>query len=128
VRILVVDDSAAVRARVVAMIREIRGVSSVEEASDGAAAMEIAAGRVPHLVLLDIHMPNRDGFAVLPRLKELEGHPLVMVLTNDSSDRHRQRCVALGADLFFDKSADFDRALEVIASLADERARAAESG
>jgi two-component system response regulator DevR len=125
VRVLVVDDSAPVRGRLTSMIREVLGVSAVDEARDGREALQVAGARGPNLVVLDIHMPHEDGFAALPRLKELAGAPLVMVLTNDSSDRHRRRCIGLGADLFFDKSTDFDRALEVVARLAGDHARAA---
>ncbi len=120
VRVLVVDDSVAVRARVASMIRDVVGVAAVDEAGDGDEA--IASARVRHadLVVLDIHMPQRDGFAALPRLKDLAPPPIVMVLTNDPSDRHRRRCVLLGADLFFDKSTHFDRALEIVTDLARE--------
>lgn len=120
VRVLVVDDSVAVRARVAAMIREVVGVSAVDEAGDGDEAIAFARVRRVDLVVLDIHMPQRDGFAALPRLKALAPPPIVMVLTNDPSERHRRRCVLLGADLFFDKSKHFDRALEIVTDLARE--------
>jgi DNA-binding NarL/FixJ family response regulator len=120
VRVLVVDDSIAVRARVAAMIREVVGVSAVDEAGDGDEAIASARARRADLVVLDIHMPQRDGFAALPRLKALAPAPIVMVLTNDPSERHRRRCVLLGADLFFDKSKHFDRALEIVTDLARE--------
>jgi two-component system OmpR family response regulator len=103
------------------MIRDVVGVRVVDEAGDGDQALVKAMSHPPDLVVLDIHMPRKDGFAALPRLKELVPSPIVMVVTNDSSDRHRRRCVLLGADHFFDKSTHFDRALEAIAGLARER-------
>jgi DNA-binding NarL/FixJ family response regulator len=102
------------------MIREVVGVSAVDEAGDGDEAIATAREHRAHLVVLDIHMPQRDGFAALPRLKALLPSPIVMVLTNDPSERHRRRCVLLGADLFFDKSRHFDRAVEIVTDLARE--------
>jgi DNA-binding NarL/FixJ family response regulator len=125
VRVLVVDDSVAVRARLASMIREVVGVAAVDEAGDGDEAIAFARDRRVDLVVLDIHMPQRDGFAALPRLKALAPPPIVMVLTNDPSERHRRRCVLLGADLFFDKSKHFDRALEIVTDLAREYVRRA---
>jgi DNA-binding NarL/FixJ family response regulator len=122
VRVLVVDDSVAVRARLASMIREVSGVAIVHEAGDGDEAITAARDHRADLVVLDIHMPQRDGFAALPRLKALAPPPIVMVLTNDPSERHRRRCVLLGADLFFDKSRHFDRALEIVTDLAREHA------
>jgi len=122
VRVLVVDDSVAVRARLASMIREVCGVAIVHEAGDGDEAILAAREHGADLVVLDIHMPQRDGFEALPRLKALAPPPIVMVLTNDPSERHRRRCVLLGADLFFDKSRHFDRALEIVTDLAREYA------
>jgi len=122
VRVLVVDDSIAVRARVASMIREVAGVVAVDEAGNGEEALATARAHGAHLVVLDIHMPESDGFAALPRLKALVPPPIIMVLTNDPSERHRRRCVMLGADLFFDKSKHFDRALEIVTDLARELA------
>jgi DNA-binding NarL/FixJ family response regulator len=121
VRVLVVDDSPPVRARLASMVREVVGVLAVAEAADGDEAIVVARAEKPDLVVLDIHMPGTNGFDALPRLKELEPAPIVMVVTNDPSDRHRRRCLLLGADLFFDKSSHFDRALDLIAELVRER-------
>lgn len=107
------------------MIREVLGVSAVDEATDGTEALLLAGAKRSHLVVLDIHMPREDGLAALPRLKSLADAPVVMVLTNDPSPRHRRRCALLGADLFFDKSAEFDRAIDVVAKLAHDHAQGA---
>jgi two-component system chemotaxis response regulator CheB len=121
VRVLVVDDSSAVRERMASMVRDVIGVLAVDEASDGDEALAVTALRLPDLVVLDLHMPNADGFSALTRLKVLVPTPIVMVLTNNPSTFHRKRCTRLGADLFFDKSTQFGRALEVIADLARQR-------
>ncbi len=116
------DDSALVRARLALLVREVVGVRVVDEAGNGDEALAVARASRADLVVLDMHMPGTNGFVTLPRLKALRPPPVVMVVTNDASQRHRRRCLVLGADLFFDKSTQFDRILELIAQLARERA------
>jgi DNA-binding NarL/FixJ family response regulator len=57
----------------------------VGEAADGTEALRLAAELRPDVVLLDVHMPDLDGFEVARRLAELEAPPLV-VLTSSRDD------------------------------------------
>jgi DNA-binding NarL/FixJ family response regulator len=106
VRVLVVDDSLAIRARLAAMLSEVPGVE-VCEARGADEALAIARRRAPHVVLLDLHMPGKNGLAVLPELKAVSPPPIVVVLTSHPTEHHRRLCACRGADFFFDKSADF---------------------
>jgi DNA-binding response OmpR family regulator len=112
VRVLVVDDSPAIRARLAAMLREIPGVE-VSEAGGADEALATAAAEPPDLVVLDVHMPGRSGLDVLPQLKALPSAPLVVVLTSHPTELHRRQSTAMGADLFLDKAREFDRVLEL---------------
>jgi DNA-binding NarL/FixJ family response regulator len=116
-RVLVVDDSSAVRGRLAAMLREVPGVGAVDETADGESAVDLSRARGHGLVVLDLHLRGVGGLVVLPRLKHLARPPRVAVLTNETSDHHRRECLASGADYFFDKSRDFDRVLHVAAEL-----------
>ena len=71
----------------------------VYTANNGAEGIEIAAQKVPHLILLDIIMPKIDGFAVLKKLKEnpkTKGVPVIL-LTNLGQDEDISRGKELGA-------------------------------
>jgi DNA-binding NarL/FixJ family response regulator len=57
----------------------------VGEAADGKEAVRLAAELRPDVVLLDVHMPDLDGFEVARRLAELETPPFV-VLTSSRDD------------------------------------------
>lgn len=116
-KVLVVDDSAQVRARLAALIREIDGVAAVEEREDAEGAVaHVLEGR-PQLVILDLHMPGGSGIAALQRIKSTPGAPVVVILTNDPADLNRRRCLGRGADFFFDKAREFDRVIDVVSSL-----------
>lgn len=99
-RILICDDDVSVRLllRVV-----LNGDYEFSEASDGAAAVELARRLVPDLVLLDIMLPRRNGLDVLedlrrePRLRDV---PKVVV---SASPEKEQAALAAGADRFFTK-------------------------
>jgi CheY-like chemotaxis protein len=105
-RILVVDDSPAVRSRLVAMLGEIPGVH-VEEAGHADEAVARVRTRTIDVVVLDLHMPGRNGLEALVEIKRLPRPPVVIVWTAHPTEHSRRRCIRHGADLFLDKSADF---------------------
>jgi CheY-like chemotaxis protein len=118
-RVLVVDDSAQIRERILKLLSEVGRAEVVGVAADGVEAIEEIRDLKPDLVILDLHMPRTGGFDILPTIKAFRPPPLVMVLTNYASDRHREVATGLGADYFFDKSVEFDKAIQVIESLTD---------
>jgi DNA-binding NarL/FixJ family response regulator len=111
--VLVVDDSAAVRARVVGRLRDA-GLDVVGEAATAAAALELLRALHPDAILLDLQLPDRSGLDILPALKAHVPSPMVVVLTNCADDSCRRRSLALGADHFFDKSIDFDAVADAL--------------
>ncbi|MCX6133298.1 MAG: response regulator transcription factor [Ignavibacteriales bacterium] len=118
-KLFVADDSSAIRERIVRMVSELKNAEVVGEAADGAEALRRIPESKPDLVILDLKMPVASGFEVLPLIKGLASHPLVMVLTNYATSRHREECKKLGADYFFDKSREFEKAIDVIEALAE---------
>lgn len=82
--ILIVDDHPSFRASARRMLEDC-GYRVVGEAADGAAALAAARELRPDLVLLDVHLPDSDGFEVAARLAEL-GVEAEVVLTS-SRDR-----------------------------------------
>lgn len=69
-RVLIVDDEPAARRRLAALLEEIEGagIEIVGEAEDGIAALEAVRTRRPDVILLDITMPEIDGFDVARHL------------------------------------------------------------
>jgi DNA-binding NarL/FixJ family response regulator len=64
-------------------------------------------------VVLDVHAPDM-GLTGLGQLRQRMPHAVFIVLTNEATELHRRKCLTGGADFFFDKSREFDRAIEVI--------------
>jgi DNA-binding response OmpR family regulator len=101
--ILVVDDEAPI----VDLVRftledaEVR----VVEASDGAAALDLARRVKPDLVLLDVHMPRLDGLEVCRQLRrepDFERTPIIM-LTAAGQEADRSSGLSAGADEYLTK-------------------------
>jgi DNA-binding LytR/AlgR family response regulator len=80
-RVLIVDDEPAARRRLASLIEELdaEGVEIVGEAPNGVAALELAATKHPDVILLDISMPEVDGFDVARRLPQ--PRPLIVFQT-----------------------------------------------
>ena len=65
IRLLIVDDEAPARRKIRDLLKSEQDVEIVGEAADGAEAVELVLETRPDLVFLDIHMPEKDGFAVI---------------------------------------------------------------
>ena len=100
-RILVVDDEESVRDLCVACIRHALGEEyEVVEAANGSAAIATAKTQRPDLILLDIMMPDMDGFEVCRRLKSspVTQEIPVVFLTALGRERTVEKGLALGGE------------------------------
>ena len=85
--VLIVDDHPSFRLTARALL-ESEGFEVVGEAADGASALEAVAELRPDVVLLDVQLPDIDGFEVAARLRSSNGASPDVVLTSsrDGSD------------------------------------------
>jgi len=79
----------------------------------------------PDLLLLDIHMPGKNGIDILKRLQESSEDCDVIMLTNYVGDYYRRKCKKLGALFFLDKTNEFDLVPAKIKEIACLRNRSA---
>lgn len=100
-RILIIDDSSFQRS----IIRNTLKKAGYEtcEANCGSEGLARVHDAAPDLILLDLVMPEMDGFAVLTALHQAENTIPVLVLTADIQEVTREQCLALGADGFLNK-------------------------
>jgi DNA-binding response OmpR family regulator len=93
--VLVIDDDEDIRALVAELLR--RSGLSVEEAGDGRAGLRALHQSPPDLVVLDVSMPELDGWATLERIRDLSDVPVIM-LTARGTELERVRGLQAGAD------------------------------
>jgi PAS domain S-box-containing protein len=99
--ILVVDDNAPLRYALGRTLRQHR--FEVVETATGAGALELAAIEQPDLVLLDVNLPDIDGFEVARRLKQGErtrNIPILQLSASFVKTEHRMEGLAAGADAY----------------------------
>jgi DNA-binding response OmpR family regulator len=94
-RILVVDDDVVTRELLRGILE--RAGHEVREAADGRAGLRDLYAAAPDLVILDIEMPELDGWAVLERIRDLSDVPVLM-LTARKTELERVRGLQGGAD------------------------------
>jgi two-component system LytT family response regulator len=82
-RVVIADDEPVARRRLRRLLREDRGVDVVAECGDGAATVDTIRATKPDLVLLDVQMPELDGFGVLTALAPEEIPEIVFVTAFD---------------------------------------------
>jgi DNA-binding NarL/FixJ family response regulator len=116
VKIIVVDHSAIARERLIALLEDIDGVDIVGEAADAVDARNLVAGLKPDVAIVDLRMPRWED-DVLAELKRSEPALKVIMLTNEFYPEYRKKCLARGADYFFDKSTEIEKVVSVLKSL-----------
>jgi two-component system, LytTR family, response regulator len=92
--VLVVDDEAPARQRLVDLLRQDGNVSEIIEASDGLVAVDMIRRRPPDLVFLDVQMPELDGLGVLDAIGP-EQMPFIVFVT--AYDQHAIRAFEANA-------------------------------
>jgi CheY-like chemotaxis protein len=101
-RVLIVDDHQPFRA-VARELLESAGYVVSGEAADAAEALAAVAVDAPDAVLLDVQLPDRDGFTVATELAAMDG-PAVVLVSSRQADDYGRRVEACGARGFISKS------------------------
>lgn len=114
--VLIVDDHATFRATA-RLLLESEGFQVVGEAETGESAIEQAAALGPDLVLLDVQLPDTDGFQVSRHVSDLDGAPAVILLSSRDAGDYGPLVGSSGARGFVTK-----------AELSGERVRALLTG
>ncbi len=119
IRIAVVDDHPAFRSGLRFMLGQIGGSDVVGEASDGDAALALAAATTPDVMLVDLAMPGMNGIELTGRLTEAHPTIAVLVLTMFEDDESVFAAMRAGAHGYLLKDAGIDeleRAIRAVAS------------
>ncbi|CAN7613930.1 response regulator transcription factor [Trinickia sp. LjRoot230] len=121
-KVFVVEDSLLVRERLAARIEPPVGRARVVgEAEDVETALRGIAASDPEVVIIDLRLTDSHGIDLLHALRSRTDSIVTIVLTNYSTHVFREASFIAGADYFFDKTTEFDLAMDTIERLAREK-------
>ena len=125
VRVLLADDEQLVRAGFRLILDSEPEIEVVGEAGNGAEAVELTRKLDPDVVLMDIQMPEMDGFEAFAAIRAIEEptrrHTPVVALTAHALKEDRERCLAAGMDDYLSKPIEAARLYEIIRGVLDGR-------
>ena len=123
---LIVDDEAHVRVLIRILLKQL-GIETVWEAADGAAALEMAAAHNPHVVLLDINLPQVGGLEVLAKLKAALPKIPVIIVSSQSTMKTVIQTRELGAEAYVLKHAPKSEVPQMLSEAFDNIAAATDA-
>lgn len=104
------------------MSNKLKVKYDVDKAVDGKIALEKIASNDYALILLDLIIPEKDGFDVLSQLKKSKKDVPVLVFSNLSQEQERERALSLGAKKFYIKSdIDINEVAEAVESFLENQ-------
>ncbi|MSO95470.1 MAG: response regulator transcription factor [Thermoleophilia bacterium] len=119
--VLIADDHPLLR-DLLTDVLEQHGFDVVGQASNGAEAITEAARLRPHLILLDLMMPDMDGLAALPRIRDASPDSAVVILSASGTDANVLGAIRSGASGFLLKSESAERIALLLRGVADGEA------
>lgn len=121
-KMLLVEDSALLRDILFDAISLLKNVSVTGTAATQQQAINLLDETAFDIVLLDIELARGNGFEVIRHIQQQNyafKQPVLMMLTNHAHPHYRSLAKTLGVPYFFDKSMDFDLAIDAIELEAD---------
>ena len=100
---------------------------TVDCVSDGVQAIAAAARRPYDAILMDVAMPELDGFAATAKIRAMDGPAAttpIIAITAHAMKGDRERCLAAGMDAYVSKPIDYDRLIELLSGLVHPAAEA----
>ena len=113
-RILIVDDHTLLRAGLRALLTQDPDIEVVGEADNGRDAIRAVGELAPHLVLMDLTMPEMNGVAATLEIKRRHPEVRVLVMTMHKSEEYVRASMEAGADGYLLKEAAPEHFFEAI--------------
>ncbi len=126
--VFIAEDSKPYAEMLAELISEPGRIEVVGFADSESTAIDRIFSLKPDVVILDMQLRSGNGPAVIRAVRsapDLQDTKLI-VMSNHTSPRFRERCLELGSDYFFDKSKDFDPLAAALADLWTRRYGASE--
>ena len=115
-KILIADDSDAIRL----VLKDILSIGEheiLDEAIDGAQAVEFYKKYSPEILLLDLAMPKKDGLTVVKEVMAYDTNAKIILITASDDQKVINECLKNGATSYISKPFDFNSVLKSISDI-----------
>ena len=119
INVVLADDHVLVRDGIKALLEDQSGVVVIDEASNGKEALEVLKTNKPHVLIIDIRMPEMNGIDAVREVNRLYTDVRTLVLSMHDSEEYVLQAIQAGADGYLLKGAskeEFLKALNKVAS------------
>lgn len=118
INVVLADDHVLVRDGIKALLEDQEGIRVIDEASNGAEALEVIKRNKPHLLIVDIRMPELNGIEVVAEISKNHPHVRTLVLSMHDSEEYVVKAIQAGADGYLLKGASKEEFLKAIHKVA----------
>jgi len=114
IRLLIVDDHVVVRSGLHALLGRHVGIEVVGEAGSVAEAVSVSAAQNPHVVLMDVRLPDGKGFEACRQIRAEQPSVRVLFLTSYADEEVVLECLDAGGDGYLLKEIDEEALVRAI--------------
>ena len=119
--IIIADDHPIFRQGLKQLIEKHPGFRVVAEADDGETALDLISTYLPSVAILDLNMPQLDGFAVARRAQEMKLPVKLIILTMHNDELHFNEAINLGIQGYVIKDSAATEAIDCLKSVISGR-------
>lgn len=118
IHVVLADDHVLVRDGIKALLEDQSGIVVIDEASNGKEALEVINNNKPHVLIIDIRMPEMNGIEAVRQIKKLGIDVKTLVLSMHDSEEYVVKAIRAGADGYLLKGASKEEFLKAIQKVA----------
>ncbi|MGE5942907.1 MAG: response regulator transcription factor [Flavobacteriales bacterium] len=118
INVILADDHVLVRDGIKALLEDQQGIKVIDEASNGKEALDVIAKNKPHILIVDIRMPEMNGIEVVRFINDKYKDVRTLVLSMHDSEEYVIQAIQAGADGYLLKGASKDEFLKALHTVA----------
>ncbi|GAB4579333.1 MAG: hypothetical protein Fur0022_20710 [Anaerolineales bacterium] len=120
-KVLLVDDSPPMLEALQYLLHDESDLKVIGVAETGQQAINLMIQNQPDVVLLDIHLPDLEGYEVTRLAKSLTPPPIIILISANGDPQTRQRGLEAGSDGFIEKGADWPHIVRQIRQILTQK-------
>lgn len=119
INVVLADDHVLVRDGIKALLEDQSGITVIDEASNGKEALEVISKNKPHVLIVDIRMPEMNGIEVVSQMNKNHKDVKTLVLSMHDSEEYVLQSIHAGADGYLLKGASKDEFIKALTKVAN---------